>query len=32
MEYDDAASSSAPNFIYGDDWLGATSIPYDNQI
>jgi pectin methylesterase-like acyl-CoA thioesterase len=32
MEYDDAASFSASNFIYGDDWLGATSIPYDNEI
>ncbi|KAJ1698646.1 hypothetical protein LUZ63_007158 [Rhynchospora breviuscula] len=32
MDYDDASYFSASNFIYGDEWLGSTSIPYDNQI
>lgn len=32
MDHDDAASFSASYFIHGDDWLGSTSIPYDEQI
>ncbi|XP_078157699.1 plant invertase/pectin methylesterase inhibitor superfamily [Carex rostrata] len=32
MDYDDATHFSASYFIYGDDWLGPTSIPYDEQI
>ncbi|XP_047063497.1 pectinesterase-like [Lolium rigidum] len=32
MEYDEAAQFAVDKFIYGDDWLGATSFPYDDGI
>ncbi|KAJ3695754.1 hypothetical protein LUZ60_001131 [Juncus effusus] len=32
MGYDDAAYFSVSNFIYGDDWLGSTSFPFDDEI
>uniref|UniRef100_A0ACD6A602 Uncharacterized protein n=1 Tax=Avena sativa TaxID=4498 RepID=A0ACD6A602_AVESA len=32
MEYDEAAQFAVDRFIYGDDWLAATSFPYDAGI
>ncbi|CAD6339973.1 unnamed protein product [Miscanthus lutarioriparius] len=32
MEYDEAAQFAVENFIYGDEWLGATSFPYDDDV
>uniref|UniRef100_A0A0A9B2A5 Pectinesterase catalytic domain-containing protein n=1 Tax=Arundo donax TaxID=35708 RepID=A0A0A9B2A5_ARUDO len=32
MGYDEAAQFSVDSFIYGDDWLGATSFPYDDDV
>ncbi|OEL38685.1 putative pectinesterase/pectinesterase inhibitor 12 [Dichanthelium oligosanthes] len=32
MDYDEAAQFAVQNFIYGDDWLGATSFPYDDDV
>ncbi|CAM0913213.1 unnamed protein product [Alopecurus aequalis] len=32
MDYDEAAQFAVDKFIYGDDWLGATSFPYDDGI
>uniref|UniRef100_A0ACD5XXY9 Uncharacterized protein n=2 Tax=Avena sativa TaxID=4498 RepID=A0ACD5XXY9_AVESA len=32
MDYDEAAQFAVDRFIYGDDWLGATSFPYDDGI
>ncbi|WVZ82171.1 hypothetical protein U9M48_029463 [Paspalum notatum var. saurae] len=32
MDYDEAAQFAVENFIYGDEWLGATSFPYDDDV
>jgi pectinesterase len=32
MEYDEAAQFAVENFILGDEWLGATSFPYDDDV
>ncbi|XP_037457133.1 pectinesterase-like [Triticum dicoccoides] len=32
MDYDEAAQFAVDKFIYGDDWLAATSFPYDQGI
>ncbi|PUZ61833.1 hypothetical protein GQ55_4G309300 [Panicum hallii var. hallii] len=32
MDYDEAAQFAIENFIYGDEWLGATSFPYDDDV
>ncbi|GJN29407.1 hypothetical protein PR202_gb17633 [Eleusine coracana subsp. coracana] len=32
MGYDEAAQFAVENFIYGDEWLGATSFPYDTDV
>ncbi|KAL5200514.1 hypothetical protein ABZP36_021717 [Zizania latifolia] len=32
MGYDEAAQFSVDSFIAGDDWLAATSFPYDDDI
>ncbi|XP_062228328.1 pectinesterase-like [Phragmites australis] len=32
MGYDEATQFSVENFIYGDEWLGATSFPYDDDV
>ena len=32
MDHDEAAQFAVDKFIYGDDWLGATSFPYDEGI
>nr|BAJ86499.1 predicted protein [Hordeum vulgare subsp. vulgare] len=32
MGYDEAAQFAVDKFIYGDDWLAATSFPYDQGI
>nr|CAB3469854.1 unnamed protein product [Digitaria exilis] len=32
MGYDEAAQFAVENFISGDEWLGATSFPYDDDV
>ncbi|CAL5037280.1 unnamed protein product [Urochloa decumbens] len=32
MEYGEAAQFAVENFISGDEWLGATSFPYDDDV
>ncbi|CAN6198463.1 unnamed protein product [Urochloa humidicola] len=32
MEYDEAAQFAVENFISGDEWLGATNFPYDDDV
>ncbi|KAG2610059.1 hypothetical protein PVAP13_4KG095500 [Panicum virgatum] len=32
MDYDEAAQFAVENFIYGNEWLGATSFPYDDDV
>ncbi|CAN6164780.1 unnamed protein product [Urochloa humidicola] len=32
MEYDEAAQFAVENFISGDEWLGGTSFPYDDDV
>ncbi|KAL6861179.1 hypothetical protein ACP4OV_016879 [Aristida adscensionis] len=32
MGYDEAAQFSVESFIYGDEWLDATSFPYDDGV
>ncbi|KAJ6821791.1 putative pectinesterase/pectinesterase inhibitor 12 [Iris pallida] len=32
MEYEEAYGFTVSQFIYGDQWLGSTSFPYDDDI
>nr|CAB3467336.1 unnamed protein product [Digitaria exilis] len=32
MGYDEAAQFAVENFISGDEWLGVTSFPYDDDV
>jgi hypothetical protein len=32
MGYDEAAQFSVDNLISGDQWLAATSFPYDDDV